>query len=76
VSAGDCSIATEASTETMTARGAAARRAAVSAPARADVEHARGILEREQLQILARVTSSATRLVDAIFLTHDAARDH
>jgi hypothetical protein len=26
---------------------------------------------REQLKVLARVTSSATRLVDAIFLTHE-----
>src|SRR5262249_2836849 len=26
----------------------------------------------EQLKVLARVTSSATRLVDSIFLTHDA----
>lgn len=28
---------------------------------------------REQLKVLARVTSSATRLVDSIFLTHDGA---
>jgi ppGpp synthetase/RelA/SpoT-type nucleotidyltranferase len=27
---------------------------------------------REQLQVLARVTSSATRLVDSIFVTHAA----
>jgi hypothetical protein len=27
----------------------------------------------EQLKVLARVTSSATRLVDAIFLTHESA---
>ena len=30
----------------------------------------------EQIKVLARVTSSATRLVDSIFLTHaDALRD-
>lgn len=29
----------------------------------------------EQLKVLARVTSSASRLVDSIFLTHDAAKD-
>ena len=34
-----------------------------------------GVLaSREELKVLARVTSSASRLVDAIFLTHEAAR--
>ena len=28
------------------------------------------LASREQLKVLARVTSSATRLVDSIFLTH------